>query len=252
MAEPTMFDRQRPVLVALILGGAVVCSSAILARAAVDVFRIRHQSKMVTVTGSAKRRIQSDLIVWRGRVQAQAPDLAAAYKTLSADVGRVMAFVGGQGIDPKEVVVEAAQTTQVHPHDKEGHELTETTVGYEMQQSIEVTSHDIDKVARTANEATRLIEGGVYINSEPPRYLYTKLAELKIQMLAEAAKDARVRADQIANSTGSRVTSLQIAKMGVMQINAANEMEVSAEGTNDTSSIEKDVMAIVTATFGVD
>ncbi|HZU82491.1 MAG TPA: SIMPL domain-containing protein, partial [Polyangiaceae bacterium] len=207
MAEPTILDRHRVVLVSLILGGAVVCSTAILARSVVSVFRIRHQNKMVTVTGSAKRRIQSDLIVWRARVQARAADLAAAYKTLSVDVGRVAEFVRAQGIDPKEVVVEAAQTSEVHPHDHEGHELTETTIAYSMEQSIEVTSHDIGKVARAANEATRLIEDGIYVNSEPPHYLYTKLAELKIQMLAEAAKDARVRADQIATSTGSRVSS---------------------------------------------
>jgi hypothetical protein len=121
-----------------------------------------------------------------------------------------------------------------------------------MEQTIDVTSDDIDKVTRASNEATKLIEQGIYIDSEPPRYLYTKLAELKIQMLAEASRDARVRAEQIAVNTGSKISSLQSAKMGVMQINAANESDVSAEGTNDTSSIEKDVMAIVTATFGVD
>jgi hypothetical protein len=70
-------------------------------------------------------------------------------------------------------------------------------------------------------------------------------------MLAEASKDAKVRAEQIANNTGSRVSSLESAKMGVMQINAANESEVSAEGTNDTSSLDKDVMGIVTASFGI-
>jgi hypothetical protein len=121
-----------------------------------------------------------------------------------------------------------------------------------MEQTVEVTSNDIDKVAHASNEATRLIEDGIYINSEPPRYLYTKLAELKIQMLAEASKDARVRADQMAMNMGSKVSSLQSAKMGVMQINAANQSEVSAEGTNDTTSLEKDIMAIVTASFGVD
>ena len=245
-------DRIGFLLVGIVVGGAIVWSSSIASRAAVSIFRIRHQNKMVAVTGSAKRRIQSDLIVWRASVQSRAPELAAAYKTLSVDVPKVADFVRARGIQPKDVVVSAVRTAEIHPHDREGHELSETIVAYSMEQSIEVTSHDIDKVALAANEATRLIEEGIFINSEPPRYLYTKLAELKIEMLAEAAKDARVRADQIAVNAGSKVSSLQTAKMGVMQINAANESEVSAEGTNDTSSRDKDIMAIVAATFAVD
>jgi uncharacterized protein len=245
-------DRYRTLLSSLVIGAAIVTSSSIMARAAVRIFRIRHQNQMLVVTGSAKRRIKSDLIVWKATVQSRSPELASAYKTLSVDVPKVTNFVREQGIDPKQITVSAVRTTELHPHDKDGRELTETTAAYSMEQTIDVTSDDIDKVTRASNEATRLIEQGIYIDSEPPRYLYTKLAELKIQMLAEASRDARVRAEQIAVNTGSKISSLQSAKMGVMQINAANESDVSAEGTNDTSSIEKDVMAIVTATFGVD
>jgi hypothetical protein len=244
-------DRFRALLVSLVLGAAVVVSTSLLAKAAVQVFRIRHQSHMLTVTGSARRRIQSDLIVWRAHVQSRAPELATAYRTLSADVPKVADFIRSRGVDPKEVVVSAAHTTALHPHDREGHELPETVVAYSMEQTIEVTSHDIDKVTLVSHEATKLIEDGIYVDSDAPRYLYTRLAELKIQMLAEASKDARVRAEQMAVNMGSAVSSLQSAKMGVMQINAANESEVSAEGNNDTTSLEKDIMAVVTATFGV-
>jgi hypothetical protein len=244
-------DQYRALLVSLVLGAAMVVSSAVLGRSLVHVFRIRHQNQMLTVTGSAKRRIQSDLIIWHARVQSRGPDLASAYKRLSTDVPKVTAFVQQQSIDAKEVVVGSAHTTEIHPRDKDGHEMPEVTALYAMDQTIEVTSHDIDKVTRASNLATKLIEDGVYVDSEPPRYLYTKLAELKIEMLADASKDARVRAEQMATNMGSKITSLQSARMGVMQINAANESEVSAEGNNDTSSLDKDIMAVVTATFSV-
>jgi uncharacterized protein len=231
-------DRYRALLVSLVLGASIVISTSMMAKAAVNVFRIRHQSHMLTVTGSAKRRIQSDLIVWRAHVQSHAPDLAAAYKTLSNDVPKVADFIRSKGIDPREVVVSAAHTTEMHPHDKDGHELSETVVAYAMEQTIEVTSRDLDKVTAASQETTKLIEDGIYVDSDAPRYLYTKLAELKIQMLAEASKDARVRAEQMAINMGSAVSSLQSARMGVM-------------GNNDTSALDKDIMAVVTATFGV-
>jgi hypothetical protein len=244
-------ERYRALIVSLVLGAAIVVSSSTMAKAVVQVFRIRHQNHMLTVTGSAKRRIQSDLIIWRAHVQSRAPDLATAYKTLSVDVPKVTDFVKSKGIDAKEIVVSSAHTTEIHPHDKDGHELTETVVAYGMEQTIEVTSNDIEKVTKASEEATKLIEDGIYVDSDPPHYLYTKLAELKIQMLAEASKDARVRAEQMATNMGSSIASLQSAHMGVMQINAANESEVSAEGNNDTTSLDKDIMAVVTATFGV-
>jgi hypothetical protein len=106
----------------------------------------------------------------------------------------------------------------------------------------------VEKVSR---EATELIDRGIYIHSSSPLYIYTKLAELKIQMLAEASKDARNRAEQIATHAKSQLTSLLTARMGVMQINAAYSTEVSAEGNNDKTSLEKDVLAVITATFGV-
>src|SRR5262249_25028583 len=109
-----------------------------------------------------------------------------------------------------------------------------------------------DKIAEVSRDATKLIEQGLQIHSEPPLYLYAKLADLKIQMLADSSKDARVRAEQIAGNTGAKIGHLQSARMGVMQINAANETEVSGSGVNDTKSLEKDVLAVVTATFGVD
>ncbi|MGB7963317.1 MAG: SIMPL domain-containing protein, partial [Propionicimonas sp.] len=75
------------------------------------------------------------------------------------------------------------------------------------------------------------------------------LGDLKIEMLGEAAADARMRAEQIAASTGAKVGVLRSARMGVMQINPAGVSAVSSEGNNDTSSLEKDVFAVVSAGF---
>ena len=130
--------------------------------------------------------------------------------------------------------------------------VEETIVAYSVEQDVTVDSEDVPQIAQMSREAPKLIEQGVHIQSEPPLYLYTKLADLKIQMLAEASKDARVRAEQIAGNTGASIARLQTARMGVMQVNAANESEVSGTGMNDTTSLEKDALAVVTATFGID
>jgi len=167
-------------------------------------------------------------------------------------VPALAAFVKSRGIDPKEVKISAASIQEIHPRDREGREMMETTVAYVTEQGIEVSSPDIEKVEKVSREATELIDRGIFVHSDAPLYIYTKLAELKIQMLAEASKDAHNRAEQIATQSKSRLASLLMARMGVMQINPANSTEVSAEGNNDKTSLEKDVLAVVTATFGVE
>jgi hypothetical protein len=237
---------------ALAMGAALVASTVVFSEGLVKVFRIRHQDHRVSVTGSATRRIQSDLIVWKASVKAQAPETAAAYKKLVADVQATQAWLQAQGLDPKIITVSSISTDEVHPRNKEGQILEEQVSAYRMSQSIEISSGDINKVAHVSRAVTELIDRGVDIQSEPPMYIYTRMAELKVQLLADASRDARLRAEQIAKNTGSRVGPLVSAKMGVLQINPQHSSDISWSGNNDRTSLEKDAMAVVTASFSVE
>jgi uncharacterized protein len=245
-------ERARWLVMAVILGGAIVGACAVLGGSLVQVFRIKHADRTIVVTGAAKRRITSDRIVWTASVVSRAPELAAAYKKLAEDMPKLVDFVKQKGVDQNLVLTSSIRIREIHPKDKEGQAIEDTISAYSVEQDVTVESEDVQKIAQVSREATKLIEQGVQIQSEPPLYLYTKLADLKVEMLAEASKDARVRAEQIAGNTGAKIARLQSARMGVMQVNAANESEVSGSGVNDTSSREKDVLAIVTATFGID
>src|SRR5512144_2290519 len=88
-----------PLVLATVIGICTLGSAAIMARAGVEVFRIKHSEKRIVVTGSATKRIHSDLVVWRARVKSQATDMSQAYKKLSADVPTVVAFLKSHGID---------------------------------------------------------------------------------------------------------------------------------------------------------
>ena len=85
------------------------------------------------------------------------------------------------------------------------------------------------------------------------KLIYTKLGELKIEMLAAAAKDARVRATNMLEGTGgAKLGKLRFADMGVINVNPANSTETSWEGRNDTSSLDKDILTVVHVTFDLD
>ena len=205
----------------------------------------------ITVTGSARKRITSDLVIWRSAISYQAPVLSDAYRSLSDAVPKVKAYLVSKGIAENQITVSAISSQTLHGRNSEGIETSEIT-GYSLRQELSVRSTEVEKICQIAREATELINQGILIESMAPQYIYTKLGDLKIEMLAEAAKDAKVRAEQIAESTGSSIGSVRTARMGVLQITAADSTEVSDYGMNDNSSLEKDITAVVNIGFAVD
>lgn len=205
----------------------------------------------VNVTGSARKRIKSDLVVWSAGLSVQSPRLADAYAALSADVPRIKQYLAAKGVADNQMTVSAISSTTQYARDENGNETTAIT-GYRLRQEIEVRSPEVDRIAQIARESTELINQGILLESSPPRYFYTQLGDLKIEMLGEAAKDAKERAERIAASTGNRIGSLRSARMGVMQITAADSQDVSDYGISDTTSVEKDVQAVVNISFAVE
>lgn len=233
----------------------LIISTAIAAQSWV---RVRmHKDRHLDVTGSAKRRIVSDLIEWQASISTEDRDRTAAYKTLHEHVSTTLAYLKKQGITDSEMRVNSASTEELIDTEYEGkpENRIERKVkkGFRTTQSIAVSSKDVAKIERVSREVTQLMENGVPISSESPSYYYTQLGALKIEMLAEAAKDGRVRAERILQSTGgATLGKLRRADMGVININSANSTEVSNEGNNDTSSLEKDILTIVHCSFELD
>jgi len=213
--------------------------------------RTKKSDEAIAVTGSARKRIKSDLVVWSAGVSSEAPQLAEAYRQTTESIPRVKQYLIGKGIPESQITISSISTTTLKKRDDEGNETGEIT-GYTLRQQVEVRSEDVDKIAQVAREATELINQGILLESNAPQYYYTKISDLKIEMLGEAAKDAKVRAEKIAESTGNKIGVVRSARMGVMQITATDSTEVSDAGISDTSSIGKDVTAVVNISFAVD
>jgi uncharacterized protein len=231
----------------------VLC--ALLGSSAFERNRSRAVRK-IDVTGSAKKRIVSDLIEWKAGVEVQAPERIKAYRALNAHAQEVMAYLAAQGVKPAEIRAGAASVGELVETELvgSGENRFERKVhkGFEARQAITVRSGDVERVERLSREITQLLERGVPVASERPRYFYTRLGELKVEMLAQAAKDARTRADSVVAQTGASLGRLRSADMGVINVNPANSTETSWQGNNDTTSLEKDIVAIVHVAFELD
>jgi uncharacterized protein len=250
-------QRWTPALIlSIVLGACAVVCTLLVARAAV---RIKTgNAEMIRVTGSARKMIRSDFIIWHGRVVTRAPDIASAYKALKADIDKTKAYLAQKGVPEKEILDAPIVTRTLYaPPTKQemgypGENVFRKILGYELSQQVEVRSSSVDLVDGLARKATELLSAGVVFESDAPEYIYTKLGEMKITMLAEAAKDARARADQIARNSGCRLGDVRYAKMSPMRITPAYTVtEVDAFGTNDTTSLDKDITAVVSVGYSI-
>jgi hypothetical protein len=108
------------------------------------------------------------------------------------------------------------------------------------------------RFAVSSKRAGNLIDQGIVLQTSGIQFIYTKAGEAKIEMMGEATKDARTRAEQIASQGGRKIKALRPARMGVVQINPRYSSATSWEGNNDTSSLEKTITITVTASFSLE
>jgi hypothetical protein len=212
---------------------------------------IRRSGDEIAVTGSFKESIVSDFAVWRLSLTSQRGTVQEAYADLQANSQRVRDFLRQNGVADSSLTVQPVQTEPVYRMLETGAQTGDVT-GYRLTQRFEVRSSDVRGMTELSQRANGLISQGIPVVSPAPEYLYTKLAEKRTAMLAKATEDARSRADAIARAAGSGIGAVRSARMGVFQITPRNSTEVSDYGINDTSSLEKDITAVVRVTFSVE
>jgi hypothetical protein len=252
--EHTIRVRALGVAITLGLAAAIslITSAAVASRAYRDraVQSAKNQQEL-TVKGSARTRVRSDLAIWRIEVGGDGNTLKDAYAVLEFGIDRVQSFLRDNQFQDSEIGL-AAISTQPHlARDKEGKE-TDQIGSYSLNRVFIVTTADVDRVNHAAGEVTQLLKENVRVVSHAPDYVYTKLADLKVQILGDASKDARGRADQIASNAGCQVADVRRAQMGVIQITQPSSTDVSGYGMYDTSTIDKDISVVVTVTFGIE
>ncbi len=232
--------------------GLVTIAISVSLASAIGATAIRslRSGETLTVIGSAKRPIRSDYVVWRSSVSSQQPTLAQAFQDVKRYTEQVQAYFKAQKI-PDEAITLSAVTTEPIP-EYINNNPTGRTLAYRLVQTFEVSSPEVDTIAKISRSSTDLINEGIPFVSEPPQYLYTQLSQLRVEMIKEATEDAKVRADAIAGVTGSKVGSVRQAETDAFQITSRYSTDVSNSGSYDTQTIEKDITAVISVTFSVD
>ena len=210
-----------------------------------------NETQMIHVTGSSRRDVRSDLVVWNAVLQVESKTLAEAYANFRTDSEKLQAFLAARGHTKFELSpVQVRDLTKRKNDDLIVDEVPERT-GFLLLQGLQLSSADVEGIPKLAAECLTLMADGVVVQTGSIQFIYTKAGETKVQMMAEATADARNRANEIATRGGRTIRELRTARVGVVQINPLYSTTTSAEGNNDQGSLEKTITVTVSADFGL-
>ena len=234
-------------LAGLFLASGIAFASVVLARTWIHL----RETQIVDVTGSSRKNLRSDLVVWTGRLAVEAPTLAEAYAKFQRDTEKVRQFLEAQG--QKSYTLSPVQVKDLRKTRKASADdgSIPERIGYQLAQTVQVSSADVVAVPKLAADCLSLLAQDVVLETTDIQFIYTKAGETKLQMMAEATDDARKRAEEIAARGGRTVRGLRSAKMGVVQINPLYSTATNWEGNNDTSTLDKTITVTVTAEFAL-
>ena len=239
-------------LTAIIFGLSIVLAAYLLGNA----FMNRNKPDgTISVTGLGKADFTSDLIVWEGSFSKESFDLKQAYSDLERDKKIISEYLTAKGIKAEELVFNAVNSMKNtrSKYTDDGKYIGDEFLGYILTQSLQIESNDVEKVEKISREITELLNKGIQFYSQSPRYYYTKLADLKIEMISKATEDARLRAEKIAENSGGKLDDLISAQMGIFQITGQNSNEdYSWGGTYNTASKKKTASITMKLNYEVD
>ena len=222
------------IAVALALGLIVVA----------DGIRDRGVRDTISVTGSAKRTVVSDFVVWEASISVQEQTTTAAIARLDRWIRRTVAVLREAGIEEDELTVAPVSTERLTGQFYE-------PLGFLLTRSLQVRSTRIDAVLAAVAASNRLLTEGVPLTAQPPQYTYTRLADLRPALSAEATEDAIRRAEAIVEITGAELGGVLDINVAPFQVTDPGSTEVQDYGIYDTSTREKEVTAVVNVTFAV-
>lgn len=240
-------DVERRKGIVIIIAAAMVAAALGAGLARVGAGFAARASNGITVTGSAKTTAKADNVVWTLNVTQVSPTAGPGITKVNAGVDAVTKYLVDAGISNSEITL-GSLSSYGNEEYKNGNS-TGRIISYRVSRDITIRTKNVDLVFKLSQDIGSLIATGVSVNNYGPQYLLSTLQDLRPKLLAEAMKDAKVRANAITKAVGGSVGAVTNVRSGVIQVTTPDSTMATDSGMYDTSSIDKTVTATVSVTF---
>ena len=177
------------------------------------------RNRTVTVKGLAEREMPADKVIWPLPYKEVGNDLPTLYNNLEKKNRAIISFLKSKGIKDEEISISAPLVVDMQA---ERYSVSKSPYRYNITSVVTVMSDNVDLVRELMSEQGELLKQGIAVIGEDYQYrvqfMFTKLNDIKPQMIEEATKNARATAEKFAKDSGSKLGKIQSANQGQFSI----------------------------------
>ena len=199
----------------------------------------------VTVKGLAEQDVEADLAIWDIKYVATGNNLIETKNNLEKQTIAIIEFLHNNGFTDAEIEMGGVETNDLMANPYRGNDTI--TSRFILTKSVTVRSNQVRNVAETYTKSSELINSGIVFENQygsPISYIFTKLNDIKPQMLEMATKNARQAALEFAKSSESKVGKIHSANQGVFSILPRDNSNVS-----ESQQINKKIRVVATVEY---
>ena len=207
----------------------------------------RTADRYVTVKGVAERDVLANVALWPIRFVSTDDDLTRAQATIEASKQEILTFLARHGIEAAQVEVLGLEVTDVLAN---AYRSGPTESRFIINQVLMVRSDQPQQIRDASQSVGELVDAGVVLSASGgpgygPTFLFTRLNDLKPEMIAEATASARRAAEQFASDSSSRLGGIRRANQGVFVILPRDR----AMGINEQGQLNKTLRVVSTISY---
>lgn len=202
--------------------------------------KFKEYERSVTVKGLAERELDADIVIWPIQFTAAGNDLEELYEAIDSNTTRISEFLAGKGIEKREISFTTPAIT-----DKSVQEYgnqTRAEFRYAAVQTVTVYSKEIDAVRKVMGELSELGKQGIVFTGgnyqAQTEYLFTRLNEIKPEMIEEATRKAREVAEKFASDSKSTLGKIRKASQGQFSISDRDRNNPHIKNVRVVSTVE--------------
>ena len=203
--------------------GAFLCLGLIVLGYLISssIIRIKGLDRTVTVKGLSEREMPANRAIWPIKFSEADNDLSNLYSVVQQKTELIITFLKKNGFEDKEISILAPA---ILDRQAQGYlDPNKVKFRYTANSIITVYTSKVDSIRETMKKLVQLGKQGIAIGGQDHQtrieYLFTKLNEIKPEMVEEATKKAREVAEKFAKDSNSRLGKIKRARQGQFSIN---------------------------------
>lgn len=180
----------------------------------------KEMDRVVAVKGLSEREVNANRVIWPLMYKEIGDDLLDLNSKITGKNGAIVSFLKSNGITAEEITVSAPEVIDMQAERYSGN--NQPLYRYNVTSVITVSSSNVDLIRKLMEDQSVLIKKGIALTAEDYRYqkqyLYTKLNDIKPEMIEEATKNARTSALKFAQDSESKLGKIRNADQGQFSI----------------------------------